>query len=240
MSNDNKHLDLWNRIVTTDPKFVKGGKVGGQQRTMVDAQHKKMLITSEFGPYGIGWGIVAGSEVYERIHYDDSTCILQYTATAFYVYEGVRAELPLSSAIKEAYITSGGKGYLKIDDEAVKKVKTDSLTKAFTDVGFCADIHMGLFDDQDYVEGVKVSAQIKQEDDSEAAHKTAYAAMGEYCKKEIDAVKDLSPVASRLRARDRIIQKVSIRCKAAKLNPEKFIMRINQLIPNEEPTNESK
>jgi hypothetical protein len=42
-----------------------------------------------------------------------------------------------------------------VDDECYKKIQTDALTKALSRLGFNADIFMGLWDDNRYVEQVK-------------------------------------------------------------------------------------
>jgi len=224
------NLRLWNSVCKTDPEFTKDASVSGQKRTAVDAQYKKQMITKEFGPYGKGWGVIAESEKYDRIHYGNETCILTYTATAFYVIGDDRFTFPIAAGIKEAFITSGGKGYLKIDDEAIKKVRTDALTKGFTDLGFCADIHMGLFDDHNYVIGVAASKQIEKEDVMEAAIKEAQEAVTEYCKKEIESINTITNPEQFAKAMLKLADKVTTRCTAAGMNPSAYIKRINQLI----------
>jgi hypothetical protein len=42
----------------------------------------------------------------------------------------------------------------KIDDNFAKKLETDALTKAISKLGFNADIFMGKFDDQRYLDEV--------------------------------------------------------------------------------------
>lgn len=169
------NLDFWNSVEKTDPALTKSSKVNGKERKSLGAQQKKKFITEAFGVYGIGWGVVAKSEDFERIHYDNSTCVLQYKGTAFFVLDGERGEFPIAAAIKEAYVTNGGKGYLKIDDEAVKKVRTDALTKGFTELGFNADIYMGKHDDYEYLretanEFVIENAADKNEAQAKQAH----------------------------------------------------------------------
>lgn len=48
-------------------------------------------------------------------------------------------------------MTNGGKGYLKIDDDFMKKAETDLVTKALSKLGFNSDVFMGLYDDNRYV-----------------------------------------------------------------------------------------
>ena len=83
----------------------------------------------------------------------------------FYLWNEKRGEFPITSSIKVAYVTSGGKGYLKIDDEYMKKLQTDALTKGLSFLGFNSDVFEGLFDDSRYVQGMatKFAEQIAPE-----------------------------------------------------------------------------
>ena len=53
-------------------------------------------------------------------------------------------EIPIHSSIK--YSSNG-----RIDDDFFKKVATDGLTKGLSKLGFNADVFMGMFDDNKYV-----------------------------------------------------------------------------------------
>lgn len=232
MSNEtpNPNMAIWDKFSTTNPAHTKTMQVGGQVRTGVDAQYKKMQITKAFGLYGLGWGVVANSEQYDRTHFENSTCILHYRATAFYVHNGERGEFPIAASIKESYITKNGQGYLKIDDEAVKKVRTDALTKGFTDLGFNADVHMGKFDDQDYVFGVNAVAQMEKEEAQEAAIEKAISELAKYAKEEISAIQKVQNIAAFNAAMTKLKHKIDVRCRAANINPTNYIARIDQVM----------
>jgi len=152
MSNDN--LSLWVSVQETDPKQTKPGKIGQMKITAICPQYQRKNATSVFGPYGIGWGIISDSEqvIYREI---GQTELASYTATMFYTYDGKRGEFPISSSIKVAYMTQGASGYLKVDDEYMKKLQTDALTKGLSFLGFNSDIFEGLFDDNRYVDQMK-------------------------------------------------------------------------------------
>ena len=45
-------------------------------------------------------------------------------------------------------------GYLKIDDEAFKKIETNTVSKALAKLGFNADVFMGKFEDNNYVQEI--------------------------------------------------------------------------------------
>ena len=62
-------------------------------------------------------------------------------------------EFPIASSIK----TMMGK---RVDDDCIKKVQTDALTKGLSKLGFNADVFMGRFDDNKYVATDKVQQSI--------------------------------------------------------------------------------
>mgnify|MGYP000394870842 CR=1 FL=1 len=146
---DNK-LDLWDKVKATDPKQTKKAKIGQMNITAICPQFQRKNATALFGSYGIGWGILPDSEqVIYRIIGD--TELASYSATMFYNYGGKSGAFPICSSIKLAYMTSGGSGYLKIDDEYMKKLQTDALTNGLSFLGFNSDVFEGLFDDNRYV-----------------------------------------------------------------------------------------
>lgn len=223
-----KPIDFWAKVEKTNPKYTKNASVSGQQRTAVDAQYKKKMITEQFGMYGLGWGVKPESEKYERCHFENQTCILTYTATAFYKWEGEVAEFPIAAQIKESYVTKNGSGYLKIDDEAVKKVRTDALTKGFTDLGFCADIHMGMFDDQDYVHGAQMAAYAKEQEEKEEAAKKSYEEIKAWLANELKSAETVSSNEAYNRAIDRLKHKVETKCKVAGLASRGFTDKLEK------------
>lgn len=203
------NLELWNSVEKTDPSLTKTAKVNNQQRKSLGAQQKKKFITEKFGVYGTGWGVVVGSEKFERIHYENSTCLLQYQGVAFYILDGVRGEFPIAASMKESYVTQGGKGYLKIDDEAVKKVRTDALTKGFTDLGFNSDIYLGKHDDYEYLREVHDEFEIEKAANKEEEKAKQVKALYEETNKIIEQIgeaKQLSMVEGLFKSHFRRIQ----------------------------------
>lgn len=55
-----------------------------------------------------------------------------------------------------------------IDQEYLKKSMTDALTNAMAKLGMSADVRMGLFDNDEYVQGLRDEAAIEAADDSDA------------------------------------------------------------------------
>jgi hypothetical protein len=236
MTNLNENLFIWDEYQATDPNYTKQGvKVSGQIRVCADAQYKKRQITKAFGPMGKGWGVIADSEKYERVNYPQDTVLLSYSATVFYLLDGEKYFFPIAAAIKEAQITDKGKGYLKIDDEAVKKVRTDALTKGFTDLGFCADIHMGMFDDNTYVIAAFAKAEIEKEGNTEEVIAKAKEEISVWVKNEIESCKKILPKnpTGFKAAMAGVKKKMITRCNAVNINSTPYAHRLDQVIIEE-------
>ena len=136
--NKNNNLFLWEQVETTDPEFTtKVNQRGGF--TAIGAQYQIKNATELFGPFGHGFGVK--DESYTPILNDT---LIVYTATFFYKYDTVTGEFPISSSIK---VMMGN----RVDDDCIKKVATDALTKGLSKLGFNADVFMGRFDDNKYV-----------------------------------------------------------------------------------------
>jgi len=137
-----KNLFLWEQVETTDPEFTtKVNQRGGF--TAIGAQYQIKNATEVFGAFGYGFGVK--DEKYTPILNDT---LIVYTATFYYKYEDeagdVNGEFPISSSIR---VMMGS----KIDDDCIKKVQTDAITKGLSRLGFNADVFMGRFDDNKYV-----------------------------------------------------------------------------------------
>jgi len=145
---DNR-LSFWESVQTTDPKYTK--EVGfGRKFTSINAQYQLREMTRAFGRIGEGWGI--RNEQYYTINIEGLLC---YQAQLWYDADGLECVFDISSSIA----THNSKG--KLDDECFKKVATDALTKGLSKLGFNADVFLGLWDDNRYVQALR-DAEIKQ------------------------------------------------------------------------------
>lgn len=147
------NLDLWDKVKKTDPSYTKQGKKGAFTFTSIAPIYQFKNATEAFGVQGIGWGVVVGSEVFAEKEYGTTT-ILSYDATMFFTFDGVRGEIPIHASEKACYQTQGSNGYMKVDDEARKKVVTNAKTKGLSELGFNADVFMGQFEDRDYLQSI--------------------------------------------------------------------------------------
>ena len=132
---------LWNSVAVTDPEFTKRVKQG-HNYTAITSYYKIKQITEKFGIPGIGWG-------WERpVFYtqgSDGSQIVCCDVTVWFMWEGHRREIH-ASADKRLYTQKGD-----TFDDTHKKALTGAVTKAFSFLGFSADVFMGQHDDDEYV-----------------------------------------------------------------------------------------
>ena len=150
MGNVDKNIELWNKVSTTDPKYLKKVTNGGRTYSAIDAQSQYQKATEQFGSYGNTWGL---KDI--EISYKDIGDTTLADIKAVFFYPG--GEFTTINSIKVAYKTNGyqGKpGYLKVDEEAFKKLETNTVTKALSRLGFNADVFMGQFEDNNYIQEV--------------------------------------------------------------------------------------
>ena len=142
-------MKLWNSVCKTDPKHTKSANVRGNKITAIAPQSQIMAATEAFGPYGLSWGFSAIQFDYSML---EKTGIVVFKGVFFYSTDDrKRDEFPITSSIS-AYKDGA---QTKPDADFAKKVETDALTKALSKIGFNADVFMGLYDDNKYVQMMK-------------------------------------------------------------------------------------
>lgn len=147
---------LWQAVEKTDPAFTKQfSRGGGFKGTATNATYLARKATEQFGPCGTGWGvqvideeIIEGAPLllegvvvaHERVH--------KVRARLWYVRDGVRGEV---EQFGQTQMVGKNKNGFYTDEEAPKKSLTDAMSKCLSLLGFSADIHLGLYDDNKYV-----------------------------------------------------------------------------------------
>ena len=141
-----QNMSIWNSVNRTDPAHTKA--VGfGRGFTAIDAHYQIMRATETFGAVGTGWG-------YEVVYHIQDKMLLAEVS----IWHGSRSNTfgPICS-IAPLYNKKD-----QLDDDAGKKAMTDALTKGLSHLGFSADVFLGKFDDNKYVQAV--TNQIQQEE----------------------------------------------------------------------------
>lgn len=155
--NEDIKMAIWNLVEQTDPGDTQHvGQRGGF--TAISAHSQVKRATEVFGPIGQGWGYdcVFGFQDTGRELYVWCDLILWWTRTSD--WEGMkvanRREFgPIRGMCKVQGVKADGKP-TPSDHDASKKCMTDALTKGLSHLGFNADVFLGLFDDNKYVQGL--------------------------------------------------------------------------------------
>ena len=141
------NMRIWSAVEKTDPAHTKGFKrAGGFTGTALKPMWVWQRLTEQFGPFGEGWGcdqpqfttMPVGNEV-----------LVYCTVSAWH---GTRENVLWG--VGGDKVVAETKNGPKADDEAFKKSFTDALMNAFKFIGVGADVHMGRFDDNKYVQQV--------------------------------------------------------------------------------------
>lgn len=142
-------LKVWE--TPTDPKHLKNVNSNSRNYSAIDSTYQFLQATEIFnGAYGSKWGLKDLDYTFKTLA-DTELLILK----AKFFYPG--GEFEINNSIKLAYMTIGYQnkpGYLKIDDEAFKKIETNTVSKALAKLGFNADVFMGKFEDNNYVQEI--------------------------------------------------------------------------------------
>jgi len=172
---DNNNMGIWDQVCrTTNPNTVKK-LTFGKKITSVQAQAQRKRATEVFGPFGIGWGV----KDHEYIEFGDiqklNSGLIIHKAILWFKWEGEYGEFPISSSIEvkgRAYNKDKKEHYDTWDDECIKKVATDALTKGLSFLGFNSDIFEGMWDDNKYVNQIKKDFNEKQKEGTEKTGNT--------------------------------------------------------------------
>lgn len=130
------NMDLWDRVAETNPANTKKVSQRGGF-TSICAQSQIMESTRAFGPIGIGWGYIAAAPVF----HDNLVWV------SVVLWHGDRSNTfgPITGGAE--WKDKNG----RLDSDAAKKATTDAVTKLLSQIGFNADVFLGLYDDNKYV-----------------------------------------------------------------------------------------
>ncbi len=171
------NMKLWAGVEKTDPKYTKQfSRGGGFKGTATNATYLARKATEQFGPCGTGWGInVLSEEVFTGApHVIDGQVVAhdmihKVHAKLWYVVDGKRGEV---EQFGQTQIVGRNKNGFYTDEEAPKKSLTDAMSKCLSLLGFSADIHLGLYDDNKYVAELRREFAGQQEAEKPSAKVT--------------------------------------------------------------------
>ncbi|MCA9740756.1 hypothetical protein KC734_04425 [candidate division KSB1 bacterium] len=143
-----ENMKLWQWVQVTNPDTTQAAEKEGRKFIAICAQAQRQRATEVFGPYGKGWGLKSKESKFSLLTKE----LILFQGEFFYSWQGRRYSFPVESSIAHSH---PGKNGLKLDDECIKKVVTDAETKALSKLGFNADVFLGLFDDNRYVDDLR-------------------------------------------------------------------------------------
>lgn len=163
------NLNLWRQVHKTDERFTKAFTNNGGG-TSINGTYMIMQATRVFGPQGINWGVDVleerfdmGAPIMRSVKGGDGNFIKEVipdgaggylteinhtTKIALWYRVGEKRGEVISYGCTP-YIQNTKNGVAS-DGEAPKKSLTDATKKALSQLGFSADVFLGLFDDQEY------------------------------------------------------------------------------------------
>jgi len=168
------NLQLWNGVQNTDPKYTKEYKgAGGFAGTAINATYVVKRATEQFGPLGSAWGYeilddrfdVGGPMLDKGGAFLCNAQVHTIKLRLWYMHDGERRNVDHYG--HTPYVFSNKYG-VQTDMEAPKKSLTDALKKCLSMLGFGSDIHMGMFDDLEYLQEANNESMLNHAEDKAA------------------------------------------------------------------------
>jgi len=181
---ENNNLAIWDQVEKTDLAYAKKVNQRGGY-TAISPQYQLKQATKVFGSYGKGFGL---SESDFDISLFESLGVVMHKAKFFYVQDGERVEFPISNAIQA---TTGAGDKKRVDVDFAKKVETNTVSKALSKLGFNADVFMGMFEDNQYMQELSNEMAMKKADDKDAEQAKQAREYDEWKLKELESYQHL-------------------------------------------------
>ena len=135
------NLRIWSQVEKTNPAYTKKVNQRGGF-TSINAAFQVMRATEVFGPIGEGWGYDAEEPIFHDL-------LVIVPVTLWHSSDKTKRFGPMFGGAE----WKSDKG--RLDSDAVKKATTDALTKLLSQLGFSADVFLGLYDDDKYLKEVE-------------------------------------------------------------------------------------
>lgn len=209
------NLNIWSQVEKTDLSYAKKVNQRGGY-TAISPQYQLKQATKVFGSYGKGFGL---SESDFDMSLFESLGVVMHKAKFFYVTGGERVEFPISNAI-QATVGAGDKK--RVDVDFAKKVETNTVSKALSKLGFNADVFMGMFEDNQYMQELNNELAIQKAEDKEQEAVKQAREYDEWKLKELESYQHLKSLTALQNAFTAHVRK----CK--RMNDEKGIKQFTK------------
>lgn len=240
-----KNLSIWKQVDETAPGYTKASELNGRIVTSINGTYMVKRATEIFGPIGKGWGYEITEERFDQggpiIHNGNvlgNSIMHTIKLTLWYLDdEGERREV--SHFGHTPYVLGTHYGAMT-DFDAPKKSLTDAIKKCLSMLGFSADVYLGLFDDQTYVEAARVKESVKKADDADAELIKQRQEFGEWAEGELKAYGQIPNKAALRTVHQGHLKKIARQCQVLGIDQEKakkpfvdaFQARMDEIAPD--------
>jgi len=223
---ENANLRVWNMAGATPTNRIKQVELDGRTVTSINGMYMVQKATEMFGPVGIGWGWDIEEERYDEgqaiMGGADGKQELGKTLThtirlkLWYELDGKRGEITQFGHTVYMRKTKYG---VSTDPEAPKKSLTDAMKKCLSLLGIASDVFLGMFDDAEYVESLKVRERIDAADDAAQERQAMREEYRDWEQRNIAAAAKV-PARTRSVMLKPLISQARIRCLPLNMNPD--------------------
>jgi len=229
-------MALWESVKTTDKAFTKTQKLEGRDVTSINGMYVVQRATETFGPIGKGWGyeILAdrfdqGAPIRDKktgeviAHEQMHTILLKL----WYVHGGKRNNVTQYG--HTPFVREGSWGPYT-DFDAPKKSLTDAIKKCLSLLGFCADVHLGMFEDEIYLQGLELKKRLEEAGESgkQEVMDEAKAAFRAWVDTQIEVLASTNNQRALEAMRKNICEKAREKAKVVNYDPADVERRINE------------
>ena len=213
------NMQIWEKVSTTDTRYTKAAEVGGQKITSLNGTAMIMKATEIFGPVGIGfgWSVMEerfdpGAEMFIGEGDKRASLGLELNHTIkinfWFELDGKRGQIEQYGCTKYLYKSKYG---TTTDGEAPKKSLTDAIKKSLSMLGFSADVFLGMFDDDEYVNQLKDEEKLDQAEDKIAEEARQKQERLDYIKSIIDTMAGAQSPQELKKIHDVAVRKLTLR-----------------------------
>lgn len=213
------NMQIWEKVSTTDTRYTKAAEVGGQKITSLNGTAMIMKATEIFGPVGIGfgWSVMEerfdpGAEMFVGEGDKRASLGLELNHTIkinfWFELDGKRGQIEQYGCTKYLYKSKYG---TTTDGEAPKKSLTDAIKKSLSMLGFSADVFLGMFDDDEYVNQLKDEEKLDQAEDKIAEEARQKQERLDYIKSIIDTMAGAQSPQELKKIHDIAVRKLTLR-----------------------------
>lgn len=232
----NPKMAIWEQVKETDKDFTKTAQLDGRPVTSINTLYMVQRATEQFGPLGKGWGYEVLVDRFDRgapIMAKDGATVLDYEQMhtmqikLWYVHGGKRNQITHYG--HTPYVRKSQYGPYT-DFDAPKKSLSDAIKKCLSMLGFCADVYLGMFEDETYLEGLNLKKALEEAGESGADQVLTEAKKeyGDWLKGQIRAIEACPNERALTLITKQVVQSARAKALVVKVNPDSIETRINE------------